>query len=70
MKNIELQIKNQLEHCSLQKQLDSKTIKAYRIDLTRFINQISETQLDNITRNTLELYFYHFCQNYRPNSEK
>ncbi len=70
MNNLELHINNYLDYCSLQKRLDSKTIKAYRIDLTQFINQIHETQLDNITQSTLELYISHLHQNYRPKTVK
>ncbi len=70
MNNLELHINNYLDYCSLQKRLDSKSIKAYRIDLTQFINQINETQLGNITQSTLELYISHLHQNYRPKTVK
>lgn len=38
MNTIKLHIKNYLNYCSLQKRLDSKTIKAYHIDLSQFVN--------------------------------
>ena len=70
MNTIKLHIKKYLNYCSLQKRLDSKTIKAYRIDLTQFANHIAETQLTEITQDTLELYISHLHQNYQPKTVK
>lgn len=70
MNDIELHIKNYLDYCSLQKRLDSKTIKAYRIDLTQFTSHITETQLADITQDTLERYISHLHQNYQPKTVK
>lgn len=70
MNDIELQIKHYLDYCSLQKRLDAKTIKSYRIDLTQFASHITETQLRNITQNTLEQYISHLHQNYQPKTVK
>ena len=70
MNNIELHIKNYLDYCSLQRRLDSKTIKAYHIDLTQFTNYISETYLADITPSTLERYISHLHQNYQPKTVK
>lgn len=70
MKDIELHIQNYLNYCSLQKRLDSKTIKAYRIDLSQFIAYISVTQLTDITQDTLERYISHLHQNYQPKTVK
>lgn len=70
MNDIELQIKHYLDYCSLQKRLDAKTIKSYRIDLTQFASHITETQLANITQNTLEQYISHLHQNYQPKTVK
>lgn len=36
MNNLQTHINNYLEHCRHQKRLDSKTLKAYRIDLQQF----------------------------------
>ena len=36
MNNLQTHITNYLEHCRHQKRLDSKTLKAYRIDLQQF----------------------------------
>ncbi len=70
MNNIELHIKNYLDYCSFQRRLDSKTIKAYRIDLTQFSNHIAETHLADITPSTLEQYLSHLHQNYQPKTVK
>ncbi len=70
MNDIKLHIKNYLSYCALQKRLDSKTIKAYRIDLTQFASHITETELTSITQNTLELYISHLHQNYQPKTVK
>lgn len=70
MNDIELHIKNYLSYCTLQKRLDNKTIKAYRIDLTQFASHITETQLTSITQTTLELYISHLHQNYQPKTVK
>ena len=70
MKDIELHIKNYLNYCSLQKRLDTKTLKAYRIDLSQFTSYISVTQLTDITQDTLEHYISHLHQNYQPKTVK
>lgn len=70
MNNIEVHIKNYLNYCSLQKRLDVKTIKAYRIDLTQFASHIDKTELADITQDTLELYLSHLHQNYQPKTVK
>lgn len=70
MNNIELQIKHYLEYCSSQKRLDSKTIKAYRIDLRQFTDFIDGTELADITQNTLEMYVSYLHQHYRPKTVK
>lgn len=76
MTNTELEIKNYLDYCSLQKRLDVKTVKAYRIDLTQFAGYISRTQQTQVTTLTkttpdaLELYISHLHQTYKPKTVK
>ena len=41
MDTLQAQLDNYLGFCQFQKRLDSKTPKAYRIDLTQFIRQNS-----------------------------
>lgn len=70
MNNMKLHMKNYLNYCSLQKRLDAKTIKAYRIDLTQFIKYIDETELADVTQDTLEQYISHLHQTYQPKTVK
>lgn len=70
MTDIRLHINKYLDYCSQQKRLDKKTIKAYRIDLDQFANYISETQLTDITQDTLELYISYLHQNCQPKTVK
>ena len=44
MNNLQNHIENYLDYCRTQKCLDKKTLKAYRIDLRQFSEQISVTE--------------------------
>lgn len=70
MDNFKQHIENYLDYCSLQKRLDDKTIKAYRIDLTQFANYIEKTKLTDITQDTIEQYISHLHQNFQPKTVK
>ena len=70
MNNIESLVKNYLSYCSSQKRLDSKTVKAYRIDLTQFINYLGTYELNMITQDILEMYISILHQNYKPRTVK
>ena len=70
MNEIKPHFKNYINYCILQKRLDSKTIKAYRIDLTQFISHISETYIEDISQDTLEQYISYLHQNYQPKTVK
>ena len=63
-------IKNYLEYCDLQKCLDSKTLKAYRIDLRQFCEQVTETQISKITSELLEQYIARLHGQYKPKTVK
>lgn len=63
-------IKNYLEYCDLQKCLDQKTLKAYRIDLRQFCEQTPETQIADITAESLELYIARLHGQYKPKTAK
>lgn len=56
MKNIKKNFNNYLNHCITQKRLDEKTIKAYRIDLSQFINKTNKISIDQLDICTLEKY--------------
>lgn len=49
MKDLQTYTENYLLYCKEQKRLDLKTIKAYKIDLNQFTNQI---ELTNISENS------------------
>lgn len=70
MNDIQLHINKYLDYCSQQKRLSPKTIKAYRIDFGQFASHISETQLTEITQDTLERYVSHLHQSYQPKTVK
>ncbi len=70
MNNIEQHIKSYLDYCSMQKRLDAKTIKAYRIDLTQFAGCIDEAEPSAITQDALEKYISCLHQKYQPKTVK
>ena len=70
MDTLQMQTNNYLEFCQFQKRLDAKTLKAYRIDLTQFINQISVNDVSTITPNLLEKYIITLHQTYQPKTVK
>ena len=56
MNDLQTLIKRYLEYCKQQKRLDSKTLKAYRIDLRQFSEQISVMDISDISASILENY--------------
>lgn len=70
MTNLQIHIENYLEYCNTQKCLDKKTLKAYRIDLRQFSEQISITESAKVTSVILETYVAHLHQQYAPKSVK
>lgn len=63
-------IANYLEYCHLQKRLDEKTIKAYRIDLRQFFEQNPCSTIAEITSTSLEQYIAHLHNRYKPKTVK
>lgn len=63
-------IKNYLEYCEVQKRLDEKTLKAYRIDLRQFSEQNSYTNIAEITSKSLEQYIAQLHTQYKPKTVK
>lgn len=53
MNNLQTHIKNYLEYCVSQKCLDEKALKAYRIDLKQFTEQIPISNITEITSSEL-----------------
>lgn len=70
MNNLQKQINNYLNYCQDQKRLDSKTIKAYRIDLKQFHSDISTTETNQITPEIVESYIANLHQTYKPKTVK
>lgn len=70
MKNIKKNLNNYLNHCTTQKRLDKKTIKAYRIDLSQFINKTNIISVDQLDICTLEKYIAFLNNTYKPKTVK
>ena len=70
MNTLESYIKNYIEYCTAQKRLDTKTLKAYKIDLRQFSEQISTTEIESITTSVLETYITNLHQQYSPKAVK
>ena len=70
MNHLQPHIQNYLDYCQRQKRLDTKTLKAYQIDLTQFSAKISITSLSDITPAVLEEFIGELHQKYRPKTVK
>ena len=70
MNDLQTQITNYLEYCQNQKRLDSKTLRAYRIDLTQFFNHIQTAGISEITPEILEKFIAELHQKYKPKTVK
>lgn len=70
MNNLDTHINSYLEYCQNQKRLDSKTLKAYRIDLRQFSEQTHIADVFDITQSILETYIVSLHQNCKPKTVK
>lgn len=70
MNNLQTHLKNYLKYCQYQKRLDSKTLKAYRIDLTQLDAQIPNSDISTITPDVLEDFIAKLHQTYKPKTAK
>ena len=70
MDNMKDCIKSYLEYCQLQKCLDGKTLKAYRIDLRQFSEKIPTLSITEITSETLEQYIAQLHALYKARTVK
>lgn len=70
MNTLQTQLNHYLEYCTHQKRLDSKTLKAYRIDLTQFITFFSSSDDQTISPNHLEVYISSLHQSFKPKTAK
>lgn len=69
MQTLETITKQYLNYCKIHKNLDSKTIKAYRIDLEQFISIIPINELP-INKETLMVYLSKIHEMYQPRTIK
>lgn len=70
MNNLQAITNHYLEFCQYQKRLDSKTLKAYRIDLRQFSAQIGVNEIPSITAEVLEKFIAALHLNYKPKTVK
>lgn len=63
-------IKDYLEYCRTQKRLDEKTLKAYRIDLRQFCEQIHRFEITEVSPPILENHIASLHRQYRPKTVK
>lgn len=70
MENLQTLMTKYLEYGHTQKRLDEKTLKAYRIDLNQFSEQISAQYPEDITPEILENYISILHQKYKPKTVK
>ena len=70
MNNLQNLTQNYLEYCKTQKCLDEKTLKAYRIDLRQFTEQICTSEVTAINSSVLENHIAVMHQQYQPKTVK
>ena len=63
-------IEHYLDFCQYQKRLNTKTLKAYRIDLKQFSSQLAINSFSLITPNILESYISMLHRTYQPKTVK
>ena len=66
MNNLDAQIIDYLTHCEFQKRLNSKTLKAYKIDLRQFSEFIHISDVADVSSSVLETYISKLHQLYKP----
>lgn len=70
MSELQMIVDGYLEYCQIQKRLDSKTLKAYRIDLRQFIEEMDSISFSEITTDLLEHFIASLHQKYKPKTVK
>lgn len=68
--NIASYIPKFLDHCKNQKRLDSKTIKAYKIDVIQFSEFVSLWESNDLSKDIIKEYISAVNQKYKPRSVK
>lgn len=62
-------IEEYLKHCELRKELNSKTLKAYRIDLSQFVEYVKDSD-DYTDKSTINDYIANIHQQFKPKTTK
>ena len=70
MNSLNNEIKEYLIYCDTQKRLDEKTLKAYKIDLTQFLNKYNSYVITDISSQILEEYIANLHKTYKPKTVK
>lgn len=70
MDTVKVYIENYLKYCRSQKCLDEKTLKAYRIDLRQFSEQIPAINIKDVTSKMLEQHIARLHEEYKPKTAK
>ena len=70
MNTLQTQISDYLHFCQVQRRLDPKTLKAYRIDLRQFASQVTKSDTQTVSPGDLENFIAHLHQNYKPKTVK
>lgn len=65
--NLQDKVKPYLEYCTYRKELDAKTVKAYRIDLTQFFSYVQSTEPE---KETIEQYITDLHKKYKQKTIK
>ena len=65
--NLQDKVKPYLEYCTYRKELDAKTIKAYRIDLTQFFSYVQSAEPE---KETIEQYITDLHKKYKQKTIK
>ena len=70
MKKITEAKEHYLNYCRLQRRLDEKTLRAYRIDLEQFCSSLKTLDISQISRQDLENYIEELHSKYKPRTAK
>ena len=70
MNDLQTPVNNYLDYCQNQKRLDTKTLRAYRIDLTQFCRHIQPVDILEVTPEILENFISELHQKYKPKTVK
>lgn len=68
MNNLRNYIEEYMEYCQFRKQLNSKTLKAYRIDLVQY--STFSSKLQPLSKDSLDLFITNLHKHYKPKTTK